>query len=337
MQGQREFIAYIHAFRGVAIILVMLTHLSPPEWLFYLVQNGTMFFVVISGFLFAHLFDPKLTTQQFLIGKTRNLLGPYVLSVLPGLFYIHATQAPDNWVSYTILTVVTGTGHLNDAHWYIPFISLVFLSYPLLRILNKHPLALITVAVIWLLIGAFTFRSLGNSNPFYNLLHFGGLFPAGMVVSKFREQIEDLGSRRFGIITAISIAGFLVAYSQIPPNHLSITVEQVLAKHLVAPNYVFISKLLLIPAALLILRRVIQWKFFYAPLALLADTSFALFFWHMYVFEVLDYSLRYLAHGIPLSYGTIAMLKLLLCVAILVSSVLVLRRVFGRRSVYITG
>lgn len=337
---RREFIPYLHAFRGVAIILVMMTHLSVPRWFFNLTANGTVFFVFISGYLFAYLYNEETTTRRFLVGKMGKLLPPYAVSVLPGLFYVYATQLHDDWATYTVLTFATGVGHFNDAHWYIPFISLMFLSYPVLGILQRRPRALVVATVIWLLISVFTFRSAGNGNPLCSVLHFGSVFLAGMTMSHYRTQFEDFGFRWFWVIILISMAGFLAAYS-LTPDNCGITMEQVLEKRIVALDYSFIGKLLLIPATLLILSHLVRWRPLYAVLALLADTSFALFFWHMYVIKASDSFLRYLLQGVFSSYwltqGTILTSQLFLCAALIVSSVVALRRILGRRSIYLTG
>jgi peptidoglycan/LPS O-acetylase OafA/YrhL len=340
--NRREFIPYLHAFRGVAIILIMMTHLDVPRWFFNLTANGTVFFVFISGFLFAYLYNEETTTRRFLVGKMGKLLLPYAVSVLPGLFYVYATQLHDDWATYTVLTFATGVGHFNDAHWYIPFISLMFLSYPVLGILQRRPRALVLATVIWLSISVFTFRSAGNGNPFYSVLHFGSVFLAGMTMSHYRTQFEDFSVRWFWVIILISIAGFLTSYSLTPGNFSSIiTMEQVLEKHIVALDYSFIGKLLLIPATLLILSHLVQWRPLYALLSLLADTSFALFFWHMYVIKASNSFLQYLLQGLFSSYwltqGTILTFQLFLCIALIVSSIVALRRILGRRSIYLTG
>lgn len=340
-QERPEFIPYLHAFRGVAITLVMLTHLDTPLWLFNLTSNGTLFFIFISGYLFSHLYNEATTTPRFLVGKIRNLLIPYAVSVLPGLLYVYATQSHENWATYTVMTFATGTGHLNDAHWYVPFISLMFLSYSVLKILQRRPRALVMAAVIWLVIGVFTFRSAGNGNPLYSVLHFGGVFLAGMAMSRYRGQLEEFGFRWFWVIIFVSIAMFLTCYSLIPENHWDITMENNLQNRIVAPNYAFTSKLVLIPAVLLTLSRLVRWRAVYKPLSLLADTSFALFFWHMYVIFTVDYFLPNLLQTSPsLSFITcyaIPLLKLFLCIALIVPSVIALRRILGKRSIYLTG
>lgn len=342
-QGEyrREIIPYLHAFRGVAIVLVMMTHLSVPPWFFNLTANGTVFFVFISGYLFAYLYNEETTTHRFLVGKMKKLLLPYAVSVLPGLFYVYATQLHDDWATYTVMTFATGVGHFNDAHWYVPFISLMFLSYPVLGILQRRPRALVVATVIWLLISVFTFRSAGNGNPLYSVLNFGSVFLAGMTMHQYRTQLEDFGFKWFWVIILISMAGFLASYSLTPEKFGIITMEQVLEKRIVALDYLFIGKLLLIPAILLILSYLVRWRPLYAVLSLLADTSFALFFWHMYVIKASNAFLQNVLQGLFSSYwltqGTILTFQLFLCIALIVSSVVALRRILGRRSIYLTG
>lgn len=339
--NRREFIPYLHAFRGVAIILIMMTHLEVPDWFLNLVANGTVFFAFISGFLFSYLYDEHTTTRQFLVGKMGRLLLPYAIAVLPGLFYVYATQVQDDWLTYTVQTFATGVGHFNDAHWYIPFISLMFLSYPVLGILQRRPRTLVSVTVVWLLIGVFTFRSASNGNPFYSVLHFGGVFLAGMTMSRYRTQIEAVGARWYWVIIPLSLAGFLICNSLIPKKYWWVTMEQVVEQRLVALDYLFIGKILLIPATLLILSRLIRLRPLYAVLSLLAETSFALFFWHLYVIHASHSFSHNLLQGLfsssRLNQIAIFAFQLLLCLALIVPCVLAIRRILGRRSVYLTG
>jgi peptidoglycan/LPS O-acetylase OafA/YrhL len=339
-KAPREFIAYLHAFRGVAIILIIMTHLHSSTWFFQLVQNGSVFFVFISGYLFAHLYNEETTTRHFLVGKMAYLLCPYAVSVLPGLLYVYATQSHGNWVSYTVLTFATGIGHFNNAHWYVPFISLMFLSYPILRILQRRPQALVVATVIWLVVSAFTFRSAGNGNPLYSVLHFGSIFLAGMLMSRYRTRLEDFGSRWFWVIIPISMAGFFAAHSLMDDNYF-LSMEQVLREHIVALNYSFIAKFLLIPVMLLVLGYLVRWQPLYAPLSLLADASFTLFFWHMYLINASNFLLQYFLQNSPrpfwINMDTIFAFQFFLCIALIIPTVIILRRILGRRSVYLTG
>jgi peptidoglycan/LPS O-acetylase OafA/YrhL len=80
VEGRRtaEYISHINAFRGLAIVLVVLTHIPSPTWSGYLVQNATVFFVFVSGALFSHLYDQNETTLSFWLKKSKRRIVPYV-------------------------------------------------------------------------------------------------------------------------------------------------------------------------------------------------------------------------------------------------------------------
>jgi peptidoglycan/LPS O-acetylase OafA/YrhL len=192
----REYIPYLNAFRGVAILLVILTHIvilshiPSPLWLFCLFENATVFFVFISGVLFSHLFDEKESVWSFWYKKTTRLILPYAVSALPGIIYVLIAKSEGGSVGYVIKTFVTGVHHANDAHWYVPFIVLVFATYPLLQVLQRHRATLLVVTAIWLAVSAFTFRSNFNANPLITLMHFGSVFLGHYMVEHGRGPAE---------------------------------------------------------------------------------------------------------------------------------------------------
>lgn len=183
--GTREYLQSFEAFRGIAITLIILCHLDPsPTWFKYLTQNATVFFVFISGFLFSHLYDEKQTIWSFWFRKAQRLILPYAVATLPGALYVFFIEFKGTWIGYPFWTFVTGVGHLNDAHWFIPFAVLVFSLYPLLRILQRNVEVLMAATACLLLVSVFSFRSANNANPLLNLVHFGGIFLVGMLASR---------------------------------------------------------------------------------------------------------------------------------------------------------
>ena len=86
------FLNYIHNFRAIAIILIVLGHsISYFSWSTYeklsvtiLFSNGTVLFVFISGFLMQHLFF-KHEHREFYKRKIRHVVLPYLLSSIPAI------------------------------------------------------------------------------------------------------------------------------------------------------------------------------------------------------------------------------------------------------------
>ena len=105
----------------------------------------------------------------------------------------------------------------------------------------------------------------------------------------------------------------------------------------VEASYVFINELLLLPALLLILPQAIQFSAVYAPLRLLEDRRSTAFFWHIHMFNAMDFCLAYILQNTSIHWVVACVLKILLCVALIVSSVAALSRLMGHRRTYITG
>src|SRR5690606_5585731 len=87
------FLNYIHYLRGLAILLIVGIHcrISFP-WehkiearIFEsLLDNSTIIFIFISGFLFQHLFVNNFNFRKYLVKKLKFVILPYLLvSILP--------------------------------------------------------------------------------------------------------------------------------------------------------------------------------------------------------------------------------------------------------------
>src|SRR5262245_40377254 len=109
----RQFLSYVHSFRGLAILAVVATHTSDLlAWgpgsplayrlLYSAVQNGTVPFVLIAGFLFQHL-SAGFRYTSYLRRKVTNVILPYLIVSLPVLGWqfarrsgVFAAVAPGN-------------------------------------------------------------------------------------------------------------------------------------------------------------------------------------------------------------------------------------------------
>ena len=92
-----------------------------------------------------------------------------------------------------------------------------------------------------------------------------------------------------------------------------------------------------VPVWLLILPQAIQFSAAYGPLRLLEDRRSTAFFWHIHMFNAMDFCLAYILQSTSIPWVVACVLKILLCVALIVSSVAALSRLMGHRRTYITG
>ena len=65
----RAHISYLDPFRGLAILLVMVSHIPLSRELGIFLKDGTVFFVFIAGFLMSHLYNEKVSVGAFGLKK----------------------------------------------------------------------------------------------------------------------------------------------------------------------------------------------------------------------------------------------------------------------------
>jgi peptidoglycan/LPS O-acetylase OafA/YrhL len=284
----RIHLDYMDGFRGFSILLIMLTHVYPwsflPPWGWNAIQNAAVFFIFIAGFFLRYLYRESETVTGFFRRKASRLIVPYLLSCVPGVLYVWLTAPESRSFGYLVRTVCTGTGHLNDMHWFAPFIILVFAAYPIWRLLMRRDRALLVSTCIALLVGLLTFRSNGNENPLISVVHYSGVFVAGMLAARYHDDLLRLLRGRFRVVVA---AGFLV-WAITMPFIRHITMEQVLSRRQLAVDLSLLAKLFLVLPLMAIFVRLSDAGRAPTFLRSLAGMSFGLFFWHGYAIPCVD-------------------------------------------------
>jgi len=332
----KERLVSLDAFRGLSILLIVMTHVYSsvlPDWYYYLVQNASVFFIFISGFFFSYLHKPAESVLSFWKRKATRIVIPYLVSAVVGII-IHGrlTQGlPD--ASYLVQTILTGAGHQNVAHWYIPFICLVFLLYPLLVRLLLQPRLLQVSAVLWLVLGMFTFRSVDNALPWVSFIHFFGVFLAGMLASSHHEWLFAFCRSYVIPIVVLGLAASWLML-QLIGQHWFFTMEFVWANQLLVLDFTYIAKLIQILPLLAIFEGLLMCGFRFHWLRTLAAMSFGMFYWHAYLILFLNLivSLWFPADSFPaflVHLGFVLVGCLLFLLAI--------RRAFPKYSNWITG
>lgn len=133
--------------RGVAIILIMLTHIAymnigTHDWKYHLWNNcivplffsSSLIFIFISGYLLCFIDSHRCFEsgwiQRFYFRKIKNLLCPYVVvSIFIG-FILNVLDTKAFWFKLLGFTV-------QPPYWYIGFILTCFIFAPFLLRLNK--------------------------------------------------------------------------------------------------------------------------------------------------------------------------------------------------------
>lgn len=224
----REFVKYIHHFRGIAILFVVACHLL-LDWgsgsktykiLEILFGNGTVLFVFIAGYLFQHL-TRKLDYKDYLKKKMTNVIIPYLLVSTPIIVYRIITgdlpgyitdPHPDfiNWpVMEQVLYFLSHGAHMQQL-WFVPMIALFYLSAPLFYYFDRHPKS------YWLLVLFFGLSVLIDREPFSDIfkmfVHFISVYFFGMFMSRYKKEFLEFAKRYHLLITGSLIAVLLANY-----------------------------------------------------------------------------------------------------------------------------
>ncbi|MCM5527272.1 acyltransferase [Parasegetibacter sp. NRK P23] len=333
---KREFIGYIHNFRGFAIISVVAGHLL-MEWpedsiihqfirVFW--ENGTVLFMFMAGYLFHHL-SANFKYKTYLVSKLKFVVLPYLLLSIPILAYrLYSGDIPgyllaykpdfmalSGWEKFGFL-YVTG-GHMQQ-FWFIPMIVIFYLLAPVFLYINRHPVW------YWIILPLMVLSMYIGRDPFSDIprmfVHFLPCYIFGMFMSYKRADYLLFAQKYWWLITGATLLVLGLNFALFPVANTQLN---------------FLHKMLFCPFF-------IYWfwkldKKVPAMLSTLAHLSFGIFFVHYYVLLVLKavYE-KLMKQPIPgnLLYWTIYL------VLVLAGSMLVIKaaqKLFGKNSKYLVG
>lgn len=298
------FLISLNYFRAIAILFIVLGHsyilagvnfstLSlRDEVLINLITGGTTLFVFISGFLFHHIFLPKYQYKNFIVGKVKNVLIPYLILSIPIIFIYMEGKG---WQQY-YLPVSKGligeyiiptleyylSGDALGGYWYIPFVMLTFLMAPV-HVLFAYQKTLIQLLIIalFLLISLLMQRPVNNLYVLQSVLYFFPVYLIGITCSIHKEKIYDVMTGKEPFLL------FLVIYLAV--------LEALLGQHGNYQKEIFvfngidvslIQKLILSLFFMVWLHRFEKTS--NEPMNLIASTSFGIFFLHGYFIFIIN-------------------------------------------------
>ncbi|NMM47243.1 acyltransferase family protein [Marinigracilibium pacificum] len=203
----KQFLSYIHQFRGLAILLIVIIHCFgifdwdqfENGWFIVnaVIGRGTLLFVFIAGFLFGYL-SYKYTFPSYLSKKIKYVILPYIICSIPILVYRIVFQDipprvltlfPDfseiNPVLQVFLYLVSGT-HLLP-YWFIPMIACFYFVSPLFNFFLKKNFIIIPTVILTII--SLTFTRVVTTDIIGNLIHYIGVFWLGIVFCKYRSEI----------------------------------------------------------------------------------------------------------------------------------------------------
>ncbi len=349
-KGRREYLPFMHSLRGLAITWVVSVHVldciarrTPRElsWqlLVYLfVSNATVPFIFVSGFLFQHLSD-RYRASAYLWRRFATVILPYLVISMPAILHQYATHTgiylhQDGRQPWAIALAAYLTGaHLTVPLWYIPVIAMYYLASPIFIRFVRQPWLYWSIAPL-LVLATFLHRSYGHRVVWQSALYFLPVFLIGMAVSQYRQQVLAwVAPRRWLFLTCVLTV--LVAAVTLNGHHGPIFSRHPFSTENGVLDLDLVGKVGLTIFCLDFLRR------HDAPirsgLAILADTSFGIFFLHGFLLQ------RMVAKPAwqQISGSAWAPLVFLLgvagVVAICVVTVLAIQKLLGKRSRYLIG
>lgn len=350
------FLSYVHSFRAIAILFVVAGHsIWILQWpvdsvmcnaLADGLENGTVMFVFVAGFLFHHL-SKRFQYKDYLGKKFKNVILPYLLIATPASvegalnphFYLRYPEIAGTPVVYRFFWfMIKGGASSNKALWFIPMITIIYLAAPIfMQFVNRPRLYLLLVALVPLSLLAHRDAS-PNLDTLGLTLYYLPAYLLGMWTSQYRTRVEPYLDR-FWVWLLVAWTAMYVAMVVIAQHHGNYEGDHLFSDEHGLIDWLFAQKLLLTFALLGLIRRFEQ--ALAKPLDGLAESSFTIFFLHCYILDIIVTVAGVLSglFGYPLLAGSITTWFTCFIIAAGASYGIALatRRLFGVRSRYLIG
>ncbi|MDN2578903.1 acyltransferase [Aquibium sp. ELW1220] len=323
-------------FRTIAILLIVAGHsygLSGihlgagfDNALSDLVKGATALFVFISGFVFDYVFSARYSYWSFILDRVKKLAIPYcLLTILAGFMFSNwagGGLSSDQIFRYFVF------GDAFQAYWYIPFILLMFALAPLHRLFmdlkTSHQFTIIVVGAI---LGGVVQRPIGNDNAFQSVVFYLPVYLSGLFLSLHRETLLPALRKKWPrlLLAAVLLAVIQSAGGQsdnMQKPFFAIHGFELMGFQKLALSFglVGLFATLSSPPGRIV--------------SIIADTSFAIFFLHPFVLNLLGGTTLFQLTHLPwinLAIATTAIVALCALIA------LALRALLKANSKYIIG
>jgi len=352
MTQKKEFLNYIHLFRGLAIVVIVGIHcrISFPwmesqefgrQLFTTLLDNGTVLFVFIAGFLFQYL-KRKYTFSSYFIRKLKFVILPYIIVSVPILLYKYFFHRegyawlPDSLKDqpfYINSLYMLLTGKHIGPFWFIPMVFIFYLISPILIKIDKPEFYKFVFPLLFIA-GLFTYRFGYYSSTIDSFIHYLPVYIFGMFGSAYRKELTQLKMQWVWVLFISYLTIVILELNQIieVPKLTSFESAQSM------PYFQFnFAKLKVSILCIILIRVFYKFNDYEVPsLKKLADDSFGIFFLHMYIITAIEMIIHKYYNRFELGLITF----MLYTVIVTVFSILlidVLKRVIGKNSRMIIG
>lgn len=344
------FLRYIHNFRGLAILIIVMSHVYVYlDWQdsqlakaigLVLLKDGTVYFVFIAGLLFQYL-SYKYTFKKYIEKKLKYVILPYLVVSLPAVAYSIYSQKiySDVWfynafpdwsiVKQFVVLYLTGA-HLYPL-WFVPMIAIFYLCSPLLILIDKNS------KCYWVILFAlpflFAFPRPQIQQIFQSFIYFFPVYLLGMFCSHYIKRVLFVTQKFLPILTIISvILSFLYGYQVL-------FADLFISKHLYVNTFNREIQCFLLVYLLYKLDDKLSSRT-HEALCFIANISFGIYFFHGYIlsiyFKIIE---RLPASGLELDNGNFITFVITSLVVTLASMALVIlcQKYLGKNSRYLIG
>lgn len=236
MTESKGYQQHIHVFRGVAIMGIVTAHTIPSlDWSHWpqtgrfidaLVNESSVFFFFIAGYLFQHL-SARFVFPNYLRQKFFTVILPYLILSIPALIiFTQFTQRTGMWPWFYDLPVWEQAGLflLTGKHlaplWFVPTITLFYLVAPLLLWVDRKMPRLYWLIVPLLLLSTWLGRD-GPHGPIDKAIYLLPAYLLGMAFSHHKTQGMALVQRWWWallVVVLVSCAGLVLQWPD-PPHY----------------------------------------------------------------------------------------------------------------------
>ena len=343
-------LGYVDSFRAVAMTIVVGGHAFVAfSWaaspftdavLRDVLDNGTVLFVFLAGFLFEHRAYVH-NYPTYLSRRFARLLLPYLVMSVPlvtwdVLFSDAEAKFPEQLDGTSSLYQVTwlllrGSVVINYALWFVPMMTLFYLATPAFAYVVRHPR--LYVLLVGLIPLSLLMHRVSELETVWMAIYFLPAYVAGMWASHIRLQLEPFLLRSWPWLAGLFVLG-TAAMVLLGSHHGNYAGSAPFSQEHGLVDWLFAQKLLLCFALLGLMLR-LQPRVG-ASLRHLADLSPTVFFLHLYVLYLFALAERRWSHPWIGNVGAWLALTTATIALIAVGAVCA-RRVLGRSSRYVIG
>ncbi len=299
---KREFLNYIHYFRGLAILFIVGLHacvtllwedrVIQRKALIILFNNGTVLFVFIAGFLFYHLNKDRFSYGDYLKKKFMYVILPYLVVSVPAILdkFLFDKLGEHWWINHAFIDMsipekigyMLVTGRHMGVFWFIPMITIIYFAAPLILRFAKTQAFLYIVPVLTFL-GLFTFRFGYYANIALSLEYFLPVYFFGIWTYRIKEFLFERAKMFLLILGSLFLLLTIFEFLEILPFSETIGLRDV-QYTIYRFNW---NKLKMHIFAIMALLFFYHWPERKFPvLKLMGNYSFGIYYVHLYVIQV---------------------------------------------------